>query len=610
MSFKKAVSFFSIFAFLVVSVFIISPASAAKTPKITKITPSSGVQGETVKVTIKGKNFNKKKTKNKVVVTGGGVAAKVTKASTKLIKAKLTLDADAEAGARKIYVKVGKKKSNKKAFTIEQACSYTLSKESDSFDFEGGSGTFGITAPTGCSWTAETDDSWIVITPTSGAGAGTITYTVDKNDTPDERTGLITVEDKVITVTQTSADVVAETTNSDLGTVDAAGWSSISGSEIVTTGNPATGGHGALSGELVTITLQAAHDDTYLYLRANWSDSSQNNTSSVWTYSTGEWSRAGSEDRMYMMFPITDVAGREGKTFAQAGCAMTCHVIDTNNEVVTNTTDTISSCGVCHPNSATDPGSSFVHITVTSQQTCSDCHADREPVGKADMTSPAGGAFDIWHWKAGRSAPLDLAEDQNTVGPSRRGGDGSALTSNNEYKYQSDSRPEYIWTPASGKNQSNIILASKLFGGGYYYSYDASDLWLSGELAVWNSTDSKYYAADTGSVTQTVEVESGGITKTVDIFTSAVEVVPTDGLNVRRIIYEDEALAEGSNADLISDSSYSNGEWTVVIKRKFDTGDSKDAKFESGKDYNFGIAVTDNSGINHKGSNLKTLLIQ
>lgn len=528
MGYKKAFLSFGVCAFLLVSVFIISSASAAKKPRISSITPLTGTQGQKVTVTIDGKNFSRKKSKNKVIVTRGGVKAKVKKASANQIKAKLIIDGDAEVGVRKLYVKVGEKKSNKKTFTIEA---------------------------------------------------------------------------------QSSADVVAELTSSDLGTVNASGWSSIASSEIATTGNPATGGHGALENELVTITLQAAHDSTYLYVRSIWDDSSQNNTHSVWTYSGESWLKAGNEDRMYMMFPITDVAGREGKTFAQVGCAMTCHLVDTDKQVVTNTIDTITNCGVCHPKSETDLGSSFVHVTVTDQgKKCDTCHEDREfDKDGADMASPAGGAFDIWHWKAGRSAPLNLAEDQGTVGPGKRGGDGSALTSNN-----GSLQPDYIWTPASGKSESDIILASKLFGGGFYYSYsyDASELWLSGELAVWNDTDSKYYAADTNSMTQTVVVENGGITKTVDIFTESVEVVLTDGLTVRNSIYNDDNIVEGSNGDLVSDSSYSNGKWTVVIKRKLDTGDPKDAKFESGNTYNFSVAVTDNSGINHKGSNLKTLLIQ
>ncbi len=526
---KKIVSLFSIFAFLVVSVFLISPASAAKKPNIKKISPSKGTQGEVVKVTIKGKKFSKKKSKNKIIVSGSGVKAKVTKASAKKLKANFTIDSSADAGKRKVQVKIGKKKSNKKKFTVKS-----------------------------------------------------------------------------------SADVVAGSTTSDLGSVSAAGWDSIKGTDILTTGNPATGGHGALKDELVTITLQAAHDDNYLYVRAKWADTSESNTHNIWTYdpavTTTSWTKSGNEDRWYMMFPITDVAGREGKTFAQAGCAMTCHLVDTGKQVVTNTTDTISSCGVCHPNSDTDPGSSFVHISSGVDDNCSQCHADREfDKDGADMAAPAGGAFDVWHWKAGRSAPLNLAEDQSIVGPAKRGGDGDDLTSKND----GTPGPMYIWTPASGKDQSDVILASKLYGDGAYYG--VGDLWLSGDLAVWDDNEGKWFAADVGSLTSTVVVtDTSDITHTVTVFSSSKEVsLPTTStLTVRRSIYNDDKVAEGSNGDLVSGSSYSNGAWTVVIKRKFDTGDSKDVKFESGKTYNFGIAVTDSSGINHKGSNLKTLLIQ
>jgi len=505
---KGVVLFLSLAAFIVVSVFLVLPASAAGKPSITSISPKSGTQGKTVVVTIKGKNFSAKKSKNKVLLEpSSGINVAIKSASQKTLKVTLTIDSGAEIGDREIQVKVGTKKSNKKTFTVNS-----------------------------------------------------------------------------------SADVVALTTTSDLGAVDAEGWSDISTSAITTTGNPATGGHGQFdTGDLITISLQAAHDDTYLYMRANWADSTENSTSNVWTYSDGAWSKSSdNEDRWFMMFPITDVVGREGKTFAEAGCAMTCHLVE-SSQVVTNTTDALSSCGICHPNSDTDPGASFEHASVTEEQSCSSCHADREfDKDGADMVSPADGAFDIWHWKAGRSAPINVAEDQNTVGPAKRGGDGTGLTSNNDAT--GGLQPLYIWTPASGKGQSDIILGSKLYldGGS---DYTVGELWLSGELAVWDNTNSKWLAYDTVLETET-------------------EVTLTGTLSVRRSIYRDDKLVEGSNKDLISDSQYSNGAWTVVIKRKLNTGDSKDVIFESDNTYNFGIAVTDNSGINHKGNSLKTLFLQ
>ncbi|RMF94147.1 MAG: hypothetical protein D6734_08445, partial [Candidatus Schekmanbacteria bacterium] len=96
-------------------------ADAAKKPKITKISPKSGKQGASVIVKIKGKNFSKSKKKNKVIVSGGDISVKVISASKKLIKARFKISSSADVSKRKVYVKVGKKKSNKKPFKVKAA---------------------------------------------------------------------------------------------------------------------------------------------------------------------------------------------------------------------------------------------------------------------------------------------------------------------------------------------------------------------------------------------------------------------------------------------------------------------------------------------------------
>ena len=83
------------------------------------------------------------------------------------------------------------------------SCSYALSPASQSFGAGGGSGSFKVTAPAGCKWTAAERTSWIKITSdTDGNGSGKVTYTVSANTGPSTRTGKITVGDKVFAVNQ------------------------------------------------------------------------------------------------------------------------------------------------------------------------------------------------------------------------------------------------------------------------------------------------------------------------------------------------------------------------------------------------------------------------
>ena len=50
---------------------------------------------------------------------------------------------------------------------------------------------------------------------------------------------------------------------------------------------------------------------------------------------------------------------------------------------------------------------------------------------------------------------------------------------------------------------------------------------------------------------------------------------------------------EGSAGDLMANGSYRDGRWTVVLRRKLDTGNPDDTKFMVGERYNLAFAVHD-----------------
>src|SRR5207247_325854 len=67
----------------------------------------------------------------------------------------------------------------------------------------GGTGSTTVTAPTGCAWTAVSNDAWITVTTgASGSGNGSVTFSVAANTAGTSRTGTLTVAGNTFTVTQ------------------------------------------------------------------------------------------------------------------------------------------------------------------------------------------------------------------------------------------------------------------------------------------------------------------------------------------------------------------------------------------------------------------------
>ena len=81
------------------------------------------------------------------------------------------------------------------------SCTYALSATSTNVAAGTASGSFNVTAASGCAWTATSGSSWIH-TSSAGTGSGTVSYTVDANTATNSRTGTITISGHTFTVTQ------------------------------------------------------------------------------------------------------------------------------------------------------------------------------------------------------------------------------------------------------------------------------------------------------------------------------------------------------------------------------------------------------------------------
>ncbi len=88
-----------------------------------------------------------------------------------------------------------------RALSSVPLCTYGLSAASQSFSALSGTGSFNITALTGCTWNATTTANWVTITQGSGNGNGTVQFSVTANGGA-ARTGTISIAGQSFTVNQ------------------------------------------------------------------------------------------------------------------------------------------------------------------------------------------------------------------------------------------------------------------------------------------------------------------------------------------------------------------------------------------------------------------------
>jgi hypothetical protein len=82
-------------------------------------------------------------------------------------------------------------------------CTYTISPESAAYNKDAATGTFSVTAPASCGWSAVSSGSWLTVTGgAQGSGPGSVGYAVARNIDTAERSGSITVAGRVFTVRQ------------------------------------------------------------------------------------------------------------------------------------------------------------------------------------------------------------------------------------------------------------------------------------------------------------------------------------------------------------------------------------------------------------------------
>ena len=111
-------------------------------------------------------------------------------------------------------------------FTVRQDAgtgSYTLTTTSTNVAASVGSGSVYLTTGNGCAWTAISDSGWLHAG--SGLGSGPVSYTVDANPAGTPRSGTLTVQGQIFTVTQAAATatITGQASPVNAGTVTGGG---------------------------------------------------------------------------------------------------------------------------------------------------------------------------------------------------------------------------------------------------------------------------------------------------------------------------------------------------------------------------------------------------
>lgn len=81
-------------------------------------------------------------------------------------------------------------------------CSYAIAPRSQEFEAAGGAGSFNVTAGAGCAWMVTSSADWVTINTPSGAGNGTVNFTVAANTTNNGRRATLGLGGQSFIVTQ------------------------------------------------------------------------------------------------------------------------------------------------------------------------------------------------------------------------------------------------------------------------------------------------------------------------------------------------------------------------------------------------------------------------
>lgn len=139
-------------------------------------------------------------------------------------------------------------------FAFSSPCSSAISPTSVAVNGQASTGSVTVSAVTGCAWTATSNASWLTITSgATGAGNGSVAYSVAANTTASQRTGALTIAGQTFTVTQsagcsytisptaTSVSASASTGSVSVTSTSGCAWTASSSASWITITSGASG---------------------------------------------------------------------------------------------------------------------------------------------------------------------------------------------------------------------------------------------------------------------------------------------------------------------------------------------------------------------------------
>jgi hypothetical protein len=317
----------------------------------------------------------------------------------------------------------------------------------------------------------------------------------------------------------------------------------------------------------VDVSVQAAYDSEFIYMRFAWDAAEPGVKHDLHQWDGERWIRPSTakpnpdipsyEDRLTLLIDDRNLPAYDGAKvgFGTMGCWQTCHRSMREMQGEPSRAEVEA-----HPYLGETRGESDVRKYLLSTRTGLD-----ETGGWDKVKSPeelealmeAGDFLDMIMWRASRGGPLGYADDGHVF----------------EYR-NSDAGRSAFRTVGPGE----LMFNEEETG---YRALTEAQLLAQPDLYLLHEDDAV-------AVTEDVEFEPGAL-------------LP------RRLLRDPDP--EASRGDVLMNSRWEEGRWTLEMRRRLDTGHADDKALEPGRVYNIGIAIFDDNVSNrrHQISEVVTL---
>lgn len=346
------------------------------------------------------------------------------------------------------------------------------------------------------------------------------------------------------------------------------------------------------------LTLKAAYDNENIYILAEWNDPTVDISQGSWFYdgkkdplksaeSDTGWTSQKNNDKLAFAFEINS-AGNGTETFASKGCVAACH-----------------------------------------------------GTGSSTVMSPTTGTVDLWSWNLATSAPLGYMHDMNANSTGMNFDAGTSFVARNNAGSTDRSGPAYEWdgteqsvtlpngttsvlNPAFYLINKTPMPGSAISGKDVYYKHgDCANSDCHGDAQYF---DAKKYTGYTRAGLMALMAGVGEMqnywanlsAKEKDDIVTFIRSIagvpgyvlstPTTGKsNTDITVVTNVTPAQIANAK--TDATNIHTKYQVLITRKLKTTYADDIQFDlsASRTYNFGVALMNNDGKNHIGSEKEVL---